>query len=191
MIRDAHVNDVSALARVHLSAWQEAYRGVCADAYLDSLTVETFEGYHRPRFREDGRAQPAQPFIVACNDNDKLVGFARGGPTRAASPTGDALPEGFASQFDCELYAIYVDPPQQSRGVGRALFGELVHRFIALGHRTMCLWVLTDNTGARKFYQRLGGEVVAESSITLDGTPYPQVAYAWKELLAHAEPGPH
>jgi hypothetical protein len=46
----------------------------------------------------------------------------------------------------------------------------------------MCLWVFTENTPARAFYERHGGTLAGESVITLGGVPYPQVAYAWPEL---------
>jgi len=183
--RAAAVQDVPALAGVHLAAWLAAYRGICSDSYLDKLTRETFEGYHRSRFDSAGQPDPAQPFIVACDSDAGVIAFARGGPTRPAGPTGDALPAGFAQSYSCELYAIYVHPHQQGHGAGRILFSEMARRFHALGYSSLCLWVLAGNTNARQFYERLGGRLAGDSVITLDGIAYPQVAYAW-EKLPHA-----
>jgi len=181
-LRSAAVRDVAALAEVHLAAWLAAYRGICSDSYLDKLTRETFKSYHRPRFDSTGQPDPAQPFIVGCDSQSRVIAFARGGPTRAASPTGDALPAGFAQSYSCELYAIYVHPNQQRHGAGRILFSEIARRFHALGHSSMCLWVLAGNTSARRFYEQLGGRLAGESVITLDGVAYPQVAYAWEKM---------
>jgi ribosomal protein S18 acetylase RimI-like enzyme len=182
IIRTATVADVPALAAVHIAAWLEAYRGICADSFLDSLTPRTFEGYHRPRFNSAGAPEAAQPFIVACDETGGVIGFARGGPTRSASPTGDPLPPNFEDRFACELYAIYVHPNAQGRGAGRRLFDELGRGLHSLGHQSMCLWVLSANISARNFYERRGGVLAGESVITLDGAAYPQVAYAWEDL---------
>ena len=186
-VRPAVVDDVSALSRVHLAAWIDAYRGICADAFLDALRVETFEGYHRPRFdAATGKPDEREPFFVACDDAGEVIGFSRGGPTRATSPTGDPLPSGFEKQFSGELYAIYVLPAHQSRGIGRQLFRVTMHRLVELGHRSLCLWVLSGNHVAREFYRRRGGREAGESHITLAGQTYPQVAYAWPDGASDA-----
>jgi ribosomal protein S18 acetylase RimI-like enzyme len=183
VIRDAALSDVPELARTHLATWLGAYRGVVDPAWLDSLTLEQFEGYHRPRLSERG-ADPAEPFLVATppRGEGRVLGFARAGPTRQKTPTGDPLPVDLAPMFTSELYAIYVDPPAQGAGIGKALFAELTRRLLDRGHSAMCLWVLSNNAQARRFYERAGGRLVGESSITLGGTAYPQVAYGWDRL---------
>jgi ribosomal protein S18 acetylase RimI-like enzyme len=182
-IRGARSDDVPALARLHLASWLATYRGICTDAFLDSLTAQTFEHYHRPLFDAAGKPDPASPFLVACDADSALIGFARGGATRRSGPLGDPLPDGFADRYAGELYAIYVDPLHQRRGVGRALFGSFAQGLLRLGHTSMCLWVFTQNLPARAFYERHGGRALAdESFITLAGEQYPQVAYAWPDL---------
>lgn len=201
-IRVARGQDVAALAETHLAAWLQAYRGVVNDAWLASLTALDFEKYHRPRLSDSG-ADPAEPFVVAVAPADAagpksdeplgsntrsaqseppILGFARAGPTRGQSPTGDLLPDDFAGKFSAELYAIYVHPRSQGRGIGRALLGRMVTELIARGHGSMCLWVLSGNAQARRFYERTGGSLVGESTITLGGLSYPQVAYGWDRL---------
>jgi GNAT superfamily N-acetyltransferase len=172
--------DVPDLARVHLAAWLDAYRGVCDRAWLDSLAVEMFQGYHRPKLTPG--PDPREPFLVAERD-ERIVGFARAGPTRDKSPTGDPLPEGFASRWSCELYAIYVDPAHQRHGIGRRLFLHVVRRLHELGHRSMCLWVLSGNAKARRFYERAGGVALPDvAPITLGNRAYEQTAYVWHAL---------
>jgi hypothetical protein len=38
--RIATVDDAAAVAAVHVRSWQDAYRGIFPDAYLDGLSVE-------------------------------------------------------------------------------------------------------------------------------------------------------
>lgn len=183
-LRPATATDIPALARIHLASWLAAYRGVMADASLDALTPATFEGYHRTRFAAEPphAADPAQPFLVATDDTGAIVAFARGGPTRDKSPTGDPLPEGFTQRWSAELYAIYVHPDHMHRGRGRTLIAAIAQALAALGHKNLCLWVLAGNRSGRGFYDRCQGQLTGESNITIDGKAYPQVAYTWSDL---------
>ena len=100
-----------------------------------------------------------------------MVGFAAGGATRATS-----LPH------DVEVYAIYVARAAQRRGCGRRLMAALADALLARGFKSLCLWVLEENAGARGFYQRLGGVVVGEK-MGVDGEhEFGEVAYGWDSL---------
>jgi ribosomal protein S18 acetylase RimI-like enzyme len=186
--RPATIDDVPALAAVHLESWLATYRGIIADDYLDALDRATFEGYHRPRFAGEGqRNDPNMPFVVACDGAGEMIGFARGGPTRTTSPTGDPLPGNPQQRFSAELYAIYLLPRYLGCGVGRAMFHQVVRELIELKHRSMCVWVLGTNPLGRRFYERMGGTLLpGESIITLGTAGYPHIAYGWDDIRAAA-----
>ncbi len=42
-IREARLEDASAIARVHIDAWRETYQGIIPDTYLAQLSYETDE----------------------------------------------------------------------------------------------------------------------------------------------------
>ena len=44
------------------------------------------------------------------------------------------------------------------------------------------LWVLRENVGARRFYERLGGTVLAEKAVTEGAATMHEVAYGWADL---------
>ena len=46
----------------------------------------------------------------------------------------------------------------------------------------MLLWVLKDNHPARRFYELMGGEYVAQKTITIGGTDLIEMAYGWKDI---------
>jgi GNAT superfamily N-acetyltransferase len=121
---------------------------------------------------------------ITRTDAHTIIGFARGGPMRTASPTGDAIPAQLAQRFSAELYAIYVHPASLGRGAGRALWDESLDRLRAIGHGNLCVWVLRDNAPARRFYERKGGVPVGQSSITLAGESYEEVAYGWHDITS-------
>jgi GNAT superfamily N-acetyltransferase len=54
------------------------------------------------------------------------------------------------------LDGLYVLPQWWKRGVGRALHDEVLARLRADGCERCHLWVLEQNDGARRFYERLG-----------------------------------
>ena len=46
---------------------------------------------------------------------------------------------------------------------------------------SLLVWVLEVNLEARRFYERLGGRLVAEKSIEIASRPIREVAYGWLE----------
>ncbi len=45
----------------------------------------------------------------------------------------------------------------------------------------MLIWVLADNP-SRRFYERLGGQLVREAEVELGGQRLRELAYGWKNL---------
>ena len=57
---------------VHCTSWQEAYRGIVCDRYLDSMTVAA----------TTARARQFPENTLIAKDKEKVVGFAVYGPSR-------------------------------------------------------------------------------------------------------------
>jgi ribosomal protein S18 acetylase RimI-like enzyme len=165
LVRPADVSDAAAIARVHVASWRSTYRGLLPDDFLASLD----EAAYTERW---GRilAEPTSRVYVAADGPD-VVGFASGGRERA----GEAGYEG-------ELYAIYVLRETQGRGHGRRLVQAVVSGLRELDLGDMIVWVLRDNSGARKFYERLGGAYVRAQPITIGSTLLQEVSYGWRSL---------
>ena len=142
-IRPATLADVSALAEVHVRAWQWAYRGQLPDAFLEGLTA-TIE--RRVAWRQAMLAQPGASRTWVAEVDGRLVGFADTGPCRDE----DAAPT------IAELYAIYLDQAATGRGIGRALLAHAMDDLRQRGYQSARLWVLTSNAHARRFYEAAG-----------------------------------
>ena len=166
-IRPATVEDAPALAEVHVASWHETYRGLVPDEYLASLSVA--ERIERWRGRLTG-ADPGAFTLVAEDDQGRLVGFATGGPEREGAPV-----------YTGELYAIYLLRAAQGAGLGRRLVQAVVERLLAEGHRSMLVWTLAANP-SRGFYERLGGQLVRSTTITIGGANLEDVAYGWTDI---------
>jgi len=83
MIRLAGMSDVDEIARLHVKAWQSAYRGQMPDAYLGAL-----DSSKRAAMWSKVIAAPAALVLVATAA-ENLVGFCSLLPSRDAdaSPT--------------------------------------------------------------------------------------------------------
>ncbi|MGH8297550.1 MAG: GNAT family N-acetyltransferase [Steroidobacteraceae bacterium] len=139
-IRPAVPDDAMAVARVHVRAWQVAYRGLMLDEYLDALRPE--ERARRYDFTGFG---PAQPKTLVAADEGTILGFA----TVSAARDEDAAGEG-------ELCALYVEPDWWGRGVGQALGPAARSELYDLGFRKAMLWVVSGNARAQRFYRADG-----------------------------------
>ena len=164
ILREANIEDVGAIARVHVNAWRTTYRGIIPEDYLANLSYEK---------REQGWVQilkNSDVFLyVAIDESGEIIGFACGGKDR----TGNAIYQG-------ELMAIYILEAYQGQGIGRRLTLAIVERLAMLEINSMLVWVLTENP-ACNFYQAMDGEKVYEQQIEIGGVQLDEVAYGWKD----------
>ena len=63
------------------------------------------------------------------------------------------------------------------KGLGRALIAASAAHWAASGRHALMLWAYSDNA-YRKFYEKIGGELIAEGID--EGVP--DVAYGWRDL---------
>ncbi len=167
-IRPTIHTDAAGIARVHVDTWRAAYRGIVPDDYLASLSYDT-----RAAFWERTISNPFTPtFVHTAEETDgDIVGFASGGPTR------DDVPG-----YEGELYAIYVLPQAQGKGVGHMLVKAVAQTLNERGITTMMLLVLKDNAPSRAFYESMGGILLeGEEQSELGGVVLTEVKYGWPD----------
>lgn len=143
-IRRATHADIDGIAHVHVDTWRTAYAGIMPEDKLSNLS------YERSAKQWEQNLKSTQSYTSVA-DHNKVVGFVSCGPERNQ-----------VSQYDCEIYALYVLATYQGRGIGRQLVVSAARELQDRGFETMLIWVLEDNTSARRFYERLGGELIKE-----------------------------
>ncbi|MET7285404.1 GNAT family N-acetyltransferase [Streptomyces sp. NPDC005573] len=164
LVRPMTLADCERVSEIRVRGWQHAYRGLMPQPYLDALSVARDAERRRERF---GTGDGPVVNLVAERAGG-TVGWAAVGPYRDD--------EG-GTTADAELYAIYVDPAHLGSGVGRALLAESLGR--CSGASRLLLWVLRENTRARRFYERAGFRPDgAEEPFDVDGVAVPEVRYA-------------
>lgn len=166
IIRLATIQDNEMLAKLSVITWQQSYKNILDESYLDSLDwQERFIGRKKYLTKETNLS------FVAEIDG-RIIGFCDFGPARATDEI-KVIDESFA-----EIYAIYVDEGFQKQGIGRALFTKVIEYFKSLKVNHMIIWTLIENIHAMKFYVSLGGiDKRWLKTIVINGKEYQEVAY--------------
>ncbi|QBJ78072.1 GNAT family N-acetyltransferase [Aquitalea sp. USM4] len=169
-LRPATFDDAALIARLHTESWQNSYRKILSDDYLDHVAPTERHTMWTRRFHYDNHL-----WVQLALWDGEPVGFVC------------LLPDG-ETERGLLLDNLHVLPGQQGRGVGRTLLlaaAAEAHRLQA--GTPMHLWVYEANSDARRFYNRMGGEMVdRESVLAPDGSKAVALCYRWKQpaLLA-------
>jgi GNAT superfamily N-acetyltransferase len=139
LVRLARVDDAAAIAALDVASWRAAYRDLMPRSYLDALSVEEqTQGFARGLERDAKRGKRT----LVAEDEGTIAGYAVVGPDAGSS---DGL-----------LFLMYVAPDRWGTGTARALMRASRAALLELGYRRAALWVLEDNSRARRFYEADG-----------------------------------
>jgi L-amino acid N-acyltransferase YncA len=169
IIRTANLEDAPGIAKVHVRSWQQTYKGMISDVYLDNLSIE-----ERLIFWKNKLSSPNDKahVLVAENDNGEIFGFATFGIERS----GNQEKEG-------ELYAIYLLSSIKRQGIGTRLLYEGTQLLRKQNIESLLVWVLDENPN-RKFYENFNPEKVATKVVQIGDSSCKEIAYKWDDLDA-------
>lgn len=139
-VRPAIIADGENIARIHVAAWQAAYRGLMPDAVLNNLSVEKRAVFWQTHLA----SQPLGTFVAELNG--ALIGFCDLAPSRDQ----DSDPKTVA-----EIVAIYVHPDHWRQGAGRVLCRHALETARRKRFTAVTLWALASNRAAESFYEKL------------------------------------
>ena len=166
-IRRAADAEVLPMARVHIISWRETYPGLVPEPMLARLSVSN-EAIRRQRMLDRPRTWGSTLAFVAKR-NGSVVGYGTCNEQRS-----NILDRrGFTS----EVSELYVLRDAQRLGGGSGLMRAMACALLERGHAAMSLWVLEQNKPARRFYESIGGRLIAEKR-----SNFHEVAYGWRDL---------
>lgn len=176
-VRIATLEDAPALARVIVDTGRAAHRGQVPDEVLLKLSLEEHYAESERNWRRSlqeiaDNSKSQERIFVAKDEQGAVVGLAMGG-----LPRTEVLPN------SGEVYVLYVRQTQKGRGHGRRLVQAVADHLAQIGLSALVIGCLASNTSARRFYEALGGRVVAERDFEQDGVLLPEVVYGWEDLL--------
>lgn len=134
-IRQANLNDASALSHLLAKVWRVAYRGIFPQDFLDNIQDDGWtEGF------KQGLSNPQATTLVAEIDR-RIVAMIAFGKGREEN------------QAENEIYALNVLPEFQGQKIGSAL---MKCAFAQLGESGIYLKVAVKNYTAQRFYAKHG-----------------------------------
>jgi ribosomal protein S18 acetylase RimI-like enzyme len=165
LIRPMVPDDSSQVAMIHMLSWQHAYRGIVDQEVLDSLDI----GLSEKNWKKGIESNEPPIKRLVLESEGKVAGYLCGLENRFRSQLPDC---------DSEVWAIYVHPDQTGNGFGKALLKAFALDLRSLGKTRLCVWVLKENHGARRFYEKQGGKLSEANKVfrigeqTLDEAAY-------------------
>lgn len=168
--RLAGAADARGIACVHVLTWRVTYADMLPASVLAAQTIGARASFWQHVLTHPG----ARHTCLVAASPDGIVGFATGGPARM---TGENL-----ADYDAEIYAIYLLPAWQRRGLGRRLLGAVATPLLDAAFAGAYLWVLAANTSARGFYAAMGGCEVSSRHVRMGCAVVEEVAYGWRDL---------
>lgn len=167
VVRSGQVEDVPAIARVHVRSWQETYRGLMSDQLLDNPGfIAAREKFWTAALTDERFAENR---IAVAEHDGSVIGIAMSGPPQDAD-----------ASWSVQLYLIYVLAANFGSGAGPALLNAVID-----SRDTTALWVADPNPRAQAFYRKHGfmpdGVVKIEDGVreirlvrAVPGTPSPE-----------------
>ncbi|MBM7705045.1 GNAT family N-acetyltransferase [Metabacillus iocasae] len=84
------------------------------------------------------------------------------------------------SDYEGELYALYVLEAYQGKGIGKELVRAVASYLYTQNIRSMLVWALEENN-ACQFYEALGAKKIATTDVEIGGKKLIEAAYGWEE----------
>ena len=134
-------DDFSSIRELYYRSWKFAYRDIIPMEWIESRPKDKWGG----NITENGRTE------IGAFEDGRIVGTASFGASRWEKFGGYG-----------EIVTIYLLPEYMGRGVGSALMERCISELKAQGCSRILLWVLEENTRARRFYEKHGFRVTAE-----------------------------
>ncbi len=165
-IRKANTGDSRGIAEVQVDSYRIAYAGSFPETYLARFSYEEQE-----QDWIDVLAPGTDGIVlVAVSAEKQVMGYA------LAKIKVELYPG-----FDAEILALHVAQPFQGRGIGTALLKATTAKLTERGCSSVMLWTLLGNP-ARRWYERLQGQLIDEKSYQIDGWDVVEVAYGWESM---------
>jgi GNAT superfamily N-acetyltransferase len=165
--REATLQDTENIALLHARSWQQHYRGILRDEFLDNEVIENRLNLWQSRLQHPQENQ----YVIVAEEEDKLYGFTC--VLAHADPIWGAL-----------LDNLHVLSQQKGQGIGTHLMKSAAQWVHARDKNSgLYLWVYKDNVNARKFYESIGGINYEQKTEENPGGGYAQICrYVWKDL---------
>ena len=146
LIRRRKKEDCPSIANVVTIAWNETYKGIVPEYFLEELKNNEKERAERMinNFDENNNHQ----FVLEIDD--KVVGFVNFGPSEDQEFTNCG-----------EIIALYIISKYKGNGFGKKLVEAATSELKEMGHDKMIIACLKGNP-TNEFYKHIGGKYIKD-----------------------------
>ncbi|MFC4737119.1 GNAT family N-acetyltransferase [Bacillus daqingensis] len=163
-IREAKPRDARAVAKVQVDTWKSTYSDIVPDKVLNKMTYES-------RAKQWRSIISNQMVYVAEDEFGTIIGFANASEQRLSE----------YSDYEAELYAMYILDEYQRMGIGKQLLEPIVDELVRKEMHSMTVLVLEENE-SREFYESLGGKEIDRVEIELLDQKLNEIVYGWEDI---------
>lgn len=172
IVRPATPTDCDAIAALHALSWQQTYRNILSNDYLDHHVHDDRKDLWDARFT---KFDQQKHHVAVAADGDSIIGFV--------CVLLDEEPE-----YGALLENLHVLRDRHGGGAGRRLMSSAAHWVAAMQPSwAMHLWVYERNAKTVAFYRSAGGEDVDHRVIvTPAGNRATVLRFEWRDTAALA-----
>ncbi len=132
-------DDRFAVSRVYEESWKYAYQGILPQDFLDSI----------PAGRWAAGVDKADVHTLVMLEQGNIIGTSSFSDSRFSHMFLDTEDYG-------EIISIYLLPAYIGKGYGKKLINAVLCQLSEMGFQNAFLWVLEENSRARRFYESCG-----------------------------------
>ena len=166
MIRFLTKEDIPEHQKLITTVWQETYKGIVNQTYLDKLTSteESRIELNKLNYNE------SQKDTLIIEENNKIIGFIRFGQTdeKEYKNTG-------------EIFALYILSKYQKKGYGLKLVKAVISELLKQNYKNMIIGCISKNP-SNQFYQHIGGKKVKERPFPKTGDNLIENIYYYEDI---------
>ena len=155
-------DDKMKISKIMEDSWKYAYRGIIPQEFLDKI----------PRGHWSNRLESPGLYTMVCIKDGEYIGTASFGRARIDN----------CSDFG-EIISIYLLPEYIGKGYGIKIMDSVINELRIHEYKEVILYVLEENTRARKFYERYGFELCNDDKeVIIGGKKLSAVRYAIRDI---------
>jgi len=164
-IRSATLEDATGIAFVQYHGWQETYKGIISDSYLDAMNLE-----ERTARWNKNLQSPLGFNDVLLNEDKEIIGYVSCGKNRP-------------NKLNCEgeIYALYLLKKYHGLGLGKQLFEHAVNHLQKSGFQSFCVFVLPQNPSVH-FYKKFNPDMQEYEPVKIGDKEYEDMGLGWSDI---------
>ena len=170
-IKEIDKEDLYDYMKVNTYAWNETYRGIMSDEFLDKIKNELNQNVERLKNKFDKQKveEPDYKRFILYVNNESVGMFS------ISKSRDEKYPE------SGELCSIYLLSKIKGQGYGRILFEKAKEELRNMNYKDMIIYCLKENK-ANEFYKHMGGKLVYSKMRNIGGRDLIENVYYYEKI---------